>query len=67
MNAEFVKQQLQHLLANTGASNRVVRDKYLIQTAMNVVDRFDKESGGVIRVRITHSEATLCTDCQGAF
>lgn len=44
MNVEFVKQQLQHLLANTGASNRVVRDKFLIQTAMNVVDRFDKES-----------------------
>lgn len=44
MNVEFVKQQLQHLLANTGALNHVVRDKFLIQTAMNVVDRFDKES-----------------------
>lgn len=44
MNVEFVKQQLQHLLANTGVLNHVVRDKFLIQTAMNVVDRFDKES-----------------------
>ena len=65
MNVEFVKQQLQQLLANTGASNRVVRDKFLIQTAMNVVDRFDKESRRLRCVGLTISEAALRADRKG--
>lgn len=44
MNVEFIKRQLQHLLANTETSNQVIRDKFLIQTAMNVLDRFDIDS-----------------------
>lgn len=44
MNVKFVESQLQQLLADTSSSNHVIRDKYLIETAMILIDHFEKES-----------------------